>query len=292
MLPNLRNHLAEISSYRLLHPGLPTDSILNLTRLSLPQYKWLHERGVERIDQISLSNNKGLRLLPKQRTQVEVALVGRPNIHVQKIAHELAALSYPMYFLDYETFAGAIPLWDGIRPFQYSVHVLDKPGGTLAHHGYLAEGTDYPVKKLLAKLAVDIGPVGSVIVWNKSFEMGCNDAMGFLHPEFADFLRGVNARVYDLMEIFGHTWYTHPDFRGSVSIKKVLPVLVPELSYKNLGIGEGLTAQIRWMKAARGLAAPEVARQTYDHLIEYCGQDTLAMVRIYEVLTRVVAAGG
>ena len=281
--------------YRRLHPELAVDSVLNLTRLSLAQFKWLHERDITSIRQIPLSANKGLRLMPKQRTQVEVELVGRPNIHAAKIATELAGLTYPLYFLDYETFAGAVPLWDGVRPyqqipFQYSLHILNQPGGTLRHAEYLAEGTGYPVKKLLTKMNEDIGPTGSVIVWNQSFEMGCNDAMGYLHPEFADFLKGVNARVYDLMEVFGHTWYTHPDFHGSVSIKKVMPVLVPDLSYKNLGIGEGLTAQIRWMKAARGQATPEEARQTYDYLIEYCGQDTLAMVRIYEVLRQTVQA--
>lgn len=71
-------------------------------------------------------------------------------------------------------------------------------------------------------------------------------------------------------------------------LKKVLPVLVPELSYKNLGIGEGLTAQVRWMKAARGELSAEAAAGVYADLVTYCGQDTMAMVRIFEVLQKVI----
>jgi hypothetical protein len=140
------------------------------------------------------------------------------------------------------------------------------------------------VEELAKHLSEDIGPSGSVIVWNKSFEMGCNDAMAALHPQFASFFAGVNARVYDLMEIFANGLYADARFDGSASIKKVLPVLVPALSYKDLGIGEGLTAQRRWMAAARGELSTDEARQVYDDLVEYCGQDTLAMVKIYEVL--------
>jgi hypothetical protein len=272
--------------YRHLHPDVSKNSILNLTRLNLDQLKALAALGVSENADIP-DDFEGLK--PQQTAQIEVVRSGRPHVHSQKIAHSLSELKYPLYFLDYETFAGAIPLWDGVRPFQqlpfqYSLHIIEEPGGPLIQKEYLARGTDYPVEKLARQLSDDLGPTGSVIVWNKAFEMGCNDAMAALHPEFAPFMQSVNDRVYDLMEIFANGWYAHPDFYGSASIKKVLPVLVPELSYKGLGIGEGLTAQIRWMAAARGKLSEEDAAKVYAHLVEYCGQDTLAMVRIYEVL--------
>ena len=279
-------------TYRFLHPGIPADSILNMTRLNLPQIVELHKLGIKRLQDIPETFQLG----PQQLAQVEVARSGQPRVNKQKIADELASLTYPLYFLDYETFASAIPLWDGVRPyqqlpFQYSLHVIDKPGDPLIHREFLARGTSYPLSDLLAHLKGDLGPGGSVIVWNKSFEMGCNDGMAVLHPEYKEFLADVNDRVYDLMEIFSNGYYAHPDFFGSASIKKVLPVLVPELSYKNLEIGEGMTSQIRWMKAARGEMSTEEAAQLYKNLITYCGQDTLAMVRIYEVLGKLPAAG-
>ena len=274
--------------YRHLHPDLPASHLLNLTRLKLEQLLVLDGMGITSIPEIP----DDFELAPQQQAQVEVTRSGEPHLHPQKIAHELAALQYPLYFLDYETFSSAVPMWDGVRPyqqlpFQYSLHVVPFKGAKLTHYEYLAQGPDYPVEKLLEHMEKDLGPKGSVIVWNKSFEMGCNDAMAALHPKFKDFLEGVNARVYDLMDIFANGYYAHPDFMGSASIKKVLPVLVPELSYKDLAIGEGMTAQIQWMKAARGLMADEEVERLCEHLTTYCGQDTLAMVRIWEVLQRV-----
>jgi hypothetical protein len=275
--------------YRHLHPGLPTSSLLELTRLKLEQLLELQSLGVNAIADIPQDFNLG----PQQLAQVEVARSGKPHLHHEKIAHELEDLKYPLYFLDYETFSSAIPMWDGVRPyqqlpFQYSLHVIPFKGAKLTQDEYLAQGTDYPVEKLLEHLSKDLGSEGSVIVWNKSFEMGCNDAMAALHPKYKEFLEAVNARVYDLMDIFANGYYAHPDFMGSASIKKVLPVLVPELSYKDLAIGEGMTAQVQWMKAARGLMSDEEAARLYEHLIIYCGQDTLAMVRIFEVLQSVI----
>ena len=89
-----------------------------------------------------------------------------------------------------------------------------------------------------------------------------------------------------LMIPFAGGMYAHPGFMVSASIKNVLPVLVPKLSYKDLGIGEGMTAQVRWTKAARGQLAAAEATRVYRDLEVYCGQDTLAMVRIWEVLAQ------
>jgi hypothetical protein len=269
--------------YFSLHPDLTSDSIYQLTRLTTAQIKELTALGIERLTDIPDDFPLG----SQQHAQVLAARAGQAIIHHDKIAHSLEGLQYPLYLLDYETFASAIPLWDGVRPyqqlpFQYSLHVIEAPGAEPGHREYLARGTDYPVEDLLAHLQSNLGPGGNVIVWHKDFEMGCNDAMAALHPAYATFLESVNARVYDLMESFANGWWADPRFMGSASIKQVLPVLAPELSYKGLGIGEGLTAQIRWMKAARGQLSAEEAGQVYDDLVEYCGQDTWAMVRIWQ----------
>jgi hypothetical protein len=116
--------------YKFLYPELPADSIFNLTRLRLDQIKQLDALGVTTISGIP----DNLDLGPQQRAQIEVAISGKVTAHREKIKRELDSLTYPLYFLDYETFASAVPLYDGVRPyqqlpFQYSVHILDKPGG-------------------------------------------------------------------------------------------------------------------------------------------------------------------
>ena len=61
-------------------------------------------------------------------------------------------------------------------------------------------------------------------------------------PEYKDAMEAINNRVVDLIIPFKQKWYDDPRFEGSASIKKVLPVLCPELSYKTLGIQEGGSA--------------------------------------------------
>jgi len=61
-----------------------------------------------------------------------------------------------------------------------------------------------------------------------------------------------------------------------------LPVLVPELSYKDLEIQEGGTASLKWFNIARGDTTGK--DQILKNLLKYCELDTLAMVRIWEEL--------
>jgi hypothetical protein len=232
-------------------------------------------------------------LTENQKNQVLAAKLGQPIIHDGEIKNELAKLKFPLYFLDYETISTAIPMFDGTKPyqqvcFQYSLHVLNKPEDgeeEMIHREFLAKEEDgNPVPKLLKQLAEDIGPTGNVIVWNQSFEMSRNKEMGEMYPEYKKFLLDVNERVYDLMEIFSKQLHVHPEFLGKTSIKYVLPVLVPELSYKNLEIQNGGMACLRWYEMVAKEMPKEDAEAIYKNLLIYCGLDTLALYKIYEHL--------
>ena len=234
----------------------------------------------------------GFSLTEPQMNQVMVAKTHQPIIDKESISSALKSIVYPIYFLDYETFAPAIPLFDGTKPyqqvcFQYSLHVLPKEGAELEHYEFLASGKENPVPALAKQLKQDIATNdGTVIVWNKSFEMSRNTEMGEMYPEYKEFMASVNTRVFDLMEIFAKQYYVHPRFEGSYSIKKVLPVLVPALTYKNLGIQEGGTASRSWFEMNFGEMEDEKRDQIYNNLLKYCGLDSLAMFRIFEKLTK------
>jgi len=92
--------------------------------------------------------------------------------------------------------------------------------------------------------------------------------------------------MYDLMQPFKKGYYVHKDFKGSASIKKVLPVLVPELSYKALNIQEGGTASESWLKVANPEIPQAERNQTAQDMLAYCRLDTLAMAKILEVLNK------
>ena len=204
----------------------------------------------------------------------------------ETIKSELDSLQYPLYFLDYETFFPAVPIFDGYRPykqmvFQYSVHVAREPGAEPEHYEYLAEEMIDPAQGVAASLKNHIGDTGSVIVWNARFEASRNVEIGEHLPEFSDFMASINHRMYDLMMIVKKGYYVDSRFGGSASIKNVLPVMCPELSYNDLAIHEGVTASTSWATLTDPATSPEARAQLKKDMLAYCGLDTFAMLAIY-----------
>jgi len=205
------------------------------------------------------------------------------------IKKELAQLKYPLYFLDYETYGLAIPPFDGTRPyqnipFQYSLLTQEKKNAPIRETEFLARTYENSVPALLAQLKQEVGPKGSIVVWHASFEMGCNNEMARMEPSYVDFLQAVNDRIFDLMLIFkrNRELYTKSEFQKSASLKKILPVLCPELSYESLAIQEGLEASASWpVLTSDKIPESEKVKLAKD-MLEYCKRDTYAMVCILE----------
>ena len=201
-------------------------------------------------------------------------------------------LQWPLYFLDYESIMSAVPMFDNSRAyqqicFQFSLHVQRAPYGELEHYEYLHDesGAD-PRPGLIKKLIETIGSTGSVIVYNQPFEQGRNTEMARDFPEYADQLLAINDRMLDLLIPFRERGLYRPCQNGSASIKQTLPAFVPEMSYENLGIHNGTEASEQFMDFMTGKQKPEQTAIMMQNLHEYCGQDTIAMVRLLEVIQR------
>ncbi len=169
-------------------------------------------------------------------------------------------------------------------PFQYSLHIVEKEGGKPIHKEFLHTGSDNPSEPFAKSLQSHIGLKGNVIVWNKKFECKINNELTRRIPEAKAFLEDINARVYDLMDIFSKQFYVHKDFKGSTSIKYVLPVLAPELSYKKLEIKEGGTASQKWNEMTTGEIPQKEKVYIAENLKKYCELDTFAMYAIWKHL--------
>lgn len=263
-------------------------SIFDLCRLNVELIEKFEKQGITRI--VDIPDEIGLK--SQQLLQVQATRENKVKIDEHEIQKFLSQIVYPLYFLDYETFASAVPPFDGLKPyqqvpFQYSLHVLESPGGTLKHFGYLHTTNSNPVLPLTIALESQIGEVGTILVWFEGFEKSRNTEMGEMETQFRKFYKHINERVVDLMTPFSSGWYAHKDFLGSASIKKVLPVLVPELSYKDLEIGEGGTAQRMWMETVLEGKHEAERENIFHNLDTYCALDTLAMVKIYEKLIEV-----
>jgi hypothetical protein len=91
--------------------------------------------------------------------------------------------------------------------------------------------------------------------------------------------------MWDLFAVIRRNVY-HPAFGGSFSLKAVLPALVPDMSYDNLHVAEGSQAGIVWSRMINPEASAAEKIRLKQDLLDYCGQDTLALARILEVLIK------
>jgi hypothetical protein len=282
----LKTKSGHCPTFHYLNPDIPEYSVFNISRIGGKNLAMLIDGDIHNVHDVP----DELKLSTPQRNQVNVSKSKEPIIDKASIKKLLNELEFPLYFLDYETVSSALPMFYGCTPFQqipfqYSLHVLKTPDGELEHYDYLGtSNSEAPMSDLLASLQSHIGDTGSVLVWYKVFEKGRNSEMAKAYPEHADFLNNVNERIFDLMEVFSKQHYVHQGFKGSSSIKYVLPVIVPEFSYKEMEIQNGLVASIRWYDSVMGVVGEEQAKENYEALLKYCCLDTLAMVKIYDYL--------
>ena len=229
-----------------------------------------------------------IKLNDKQQIQKDCVICGQPHIDTVEIKSFLKGLKYPLYFMDFETFATAIPIYDGTRPyqnipFQFSLHVITKPGAMMEHYEFLPEGKDDPRPKFLAELKQDIGPKGSILVYYAAFEKSRLKELAGAFPEYQEWVDSINERIVDLNVPFKDFSYYHPQQLGSSSLKHVLPVLT-NLSYEELEIGEGTTASLKYMETAFGNISDAKRQKIRNDLLIYCGQDTGGMIEIIKKL--------
>lgn len=263
----------------------PEQSVYEIPRMKLGASAELEDEEILRFADVPDD-----RLTPAQRSKKRLLTIKEPEIKRNKIKEELGQLTFPICFLDYETSSVAVPDFEGTKPyqqvvFQHSVHVLEKLGVEPKHHEYLHVQPTLPARKVAESLEQALSGGGSIIVWNKGFEMSRNREMAELLPEYAEFFESINDRIYDLMVPFKDgALYADARFVASASIKRVLPVIVPDLSYGNLDIQEGESAARLWREAVlKGSDEIDPAKVLQD-LRDYCRLDTLAMVRIYQHL--------
>jgi hypothetical protein len=205
----------------------------------------------------------------------------------QSLATALQAIQWPCHYLDFETVATVLPLYPEHRCHdqvltQFSIHHRESPLVQPTHSEFLSEASKDCQKELAEALIAALGQHGSVIVYS-TFERVRIQGLQKVFPELAAQLEAILDRILDLHPLIADHVY-HPEFRGSFSIKHVLPALVPNLSYQELEIQNGDMAITRFAQMARGeIPASEIAL-TRMQLLHYCKLDTMAMVRLHETL--------
>lgn len=227
-------------------------------------------------------------LRSNEKIDREAFLTNQIHAEPAKIKEWLDLLVYPLYYLDYETAQLAIPLFEQSHPytqipFQFSLHVQETKGGEVKHFSFLHKEKSDPRRALAECLVEYCKTKGSVVVYNKSFEKTRNTELAALFPDLAEKIYNINYRLVDQLEIFKNRFLYSPLQKGSASIKYVLPAFC-SLSYDDMEIHNGSEAMTQYEAFLKGKQTPEETANMFSALEKYCAQDTMAMVKIMEVL--------
>lgn len=270
------------------HKDIANHTVLDLRRDYKKKFE-LHKTGVHHLAEIP----DFVTLTDFQQKQKEAEATGAAAINKSRIQDYIKQLKYPIYFLDFEAFMEAVPRYAGTKPyqqipFQASVHILRSEDAEIEHYSFLhTEDTD-PSLALAQFLAKTIGNTGSIIAYHASYERARIEELTAKSNRYHHVLKSMLDRLWDLEEPFSHGWYVDQRFRGSTSIKEVLPVLVPELSYKSLKIQNGSEAYLQYLEMIAPDTRASRKAEIKSALEAYCALDTLALVKILSVLKEVV----
>ncbi len=261
------------------------EPIFEVPRIGANKFNALLERGVTEIAAVPADFG----LSGHQRRVVDSVQAGEMWVS-EKIVEEIGGWEWPLLYLDFETVSTCLPLYEGLGPYnqiptQYSLHIRSGPTGPLEHRDYLADGAEDCRREFAELLLADLGTDGNIVVYS-SFEKTILTRLQEWFDDLADPLERVKERLVDLQAIIkNHIW--HPEFRGSTSIKRTLPVLVPEMDYSDLEIANGDQASAAFYDMATGGISPAERKTTRTSLLLYCERDTVAMVKLHDALVNV-----
>ncbi|MGO9291596.1 MAG: DUF2779 domain-containing protein [Polyangia bacterium] len=265
--------------------AVPKHSVFTLTHVGKKAFDWFHD-GITHLQDLP----RDIPVNAKQEIQLRAVRSRHAQVDSDALREFLDGLEYPLHFLDFETINPAIPVWDITSPyqqvpFQFSLHIVDSPGGKLVHHAFLADGTADPRPEILARLKRLLGQRGSIIAYSASFEKNALRACGEAYPAFAAWWAKAEPRVVDLLQPFRSFHYYHPDQCGSASLKAVLPAVTGK-GYAEMEIADGATASQEFLRITFGKVSAAERRKVRAALEKYCGLDTEGMVWIVKALDR------
>jgi hypothetical protein len=268
------------------NPTLPDDHIFRLPRIHAGEVAKLVALGIQSIHDVPENYPLSARL----RRACTSVQMGKPW-YSRELNDRLGTFKYPLYFMDFETVSPCIPRFPGMRPydqlpFQWSLHVRTQAGAEPQHHEFLATDASDPRPAFMSALCKAIGDTGSVVVYNAGFESQRLSELASWLPKLSGHIKNIQQRLWDLLPIVRAHVY-HPAFRGSYSLKSVLPALVPAMSYDGMSVANGRAAGLAW-ESLIGKDCGEVEhQQKRKALLDYCAQDTLGMMTLLEKLQHI-----
>jgi len=208
------------------HPEIPGYSVHDIVRIgqSKKKLEYFMDEHIFVIDDVPEDYELG----DAQELQVRAHKKQQPIIDRDAIEQVLRSYTFPLYFFDYETYAPAIPAFDGYGPykkipFQFSLHILRDQESEPEHVEFLHLDRSDPSRAVAEQLERHIDPKGSVVVWFAAFERGVNKEIGERLSAYAGQMERINGQVRDLRDIFSKQHYVHPfESRDNVALLETL----------------------------------------------------------------------
>jgi len=262
------------------NPPRPHDHVGFLPRIHASAVEELEGMGVESIHDVP----DDFELTEIQQRAATCVQTGQPWFDRDGLKTKLETLVYPVAFLDFETVNPAIPRFADTHPyqhiaFQFSAHIEHQPGTEPHYYEFLAKNAGDPRREFITSLFAALPQEGSIVVYNQQFESARLDELATALPEFAERIKNIQSRLWDLLPIIRSHVY-HPVFAGSYSLKSVLPALVPNMTYAGMAVSNGQDAGLAWESLVSGNLAEAERDRIRKALLDYCAQDTLALGRL------------
>lgn len=277
--------------YDYCNPDLPDDHVSLLPRIRTEKVDDLLASGIMSVHQIP----DDFPLSETQRRAVDTVKTGKAWIG-SELAGELSTLLYPICFMDFETIFPALPRFAGMRPydhvpFQWSVHRQERIGASIERYDFLAESTSDPRVPFLESLCQAVKAAGSIVVYNQGFEASRLDDLARWLPEHRSEIAEIKTKLWDLLAVIRRNVY-YPAFGGSFSLKRIAAAILPDMNYDGLAVADGSQAGTVWGQLVDATTCAEEKVHVKSALLQYCGQDTLALARIIEVLIKETRVSG
>jgi len=270
--------------------NIPENNVFKIVDMKKTKKFKLYKNGIYTYDDLLQSD-----IDDKYKQQIEFELYDKEDyINKERIREFMNTLSYPLYFLDFETYQEAIPVYDYVKPytqipFQYSLHYYEKKDKSLQHKEFLAEPSTDPRRMLAESLVKDIPENVCTLAYNMMFEKMVIKYLASIYPDLSSHLMNIYNNMHDLMIPFKNRDYYNKDMQGSYSIKYVLPALFPNdpsLDYHNLNlIHNGSEAMNTFANLSS--YSKEEQEKIRKCLLKYCELDTYAMVKIFDKLKEI-----
>lgn len=228
------------------------------------------------------------------RPTLEVESSGIPAIDFKALEKWMKGVGYPLAFIDIECLQPALPLVEGMAPFEslpflLASHTIENTSATPVAKIASALDGAHALPAFAKALKEIITSVDTIVVFDKTSEARLfRKVFQYLNAGERAEVAGFEERMVDLLEPFQRAWVRLPKTYGQLNLKKILPAIAPDATFENLRISDGLQASEagEWLFANTNSPNKEEVEL---ELRAYATRDTYALYRIWKALQEYLA---